>query len=223
MRYPKGKKRFDSLIIDEGADFQPTCWIALEALGAAKFSWYCFYDRNQAIFAPHQDWSPPFAGIPICLEANLRNTRPIGEFAARLGQVPPPSKYGVEAGTAPFVEASADFTEMAVQLRRRLRTLIHHDGLHPEQITVLAPYRHTNVKSGWAAGLDEVQIAPDSADPQGGKVRVGTIQGFKGLESDVVILAGIDGPAARKADTLYVGCSRAKAALFVLAIGGLPG
>ena len=33
---------FDTLIVDEGADFTSTWWVALEVLGRQDFSWYCF-------------------------------------------------------------------------------------------------------------------------------------------------------------------------------------
>jgi hypothetical protein len=47
---------------------------------------------------------------------------------------------------------------------------------------------------------------------------VGTIQGFKGLEADVVILAGIDAPAAKHPEWLYIGASRARGMLYILAL-----
>ena len=46
----------------------------------------------------------------------------------------------------------------------------------------------------------------------------GTVQGFKGLESDVVVLVGIDLRCMRHPANLYVGASRARAALYVLAL-----
>ncbi len=49
-------------------------------------------------------------------------------------------------------------------------------------------------------------------------MRIGTIQGFKGLEADVVIVAGLDRKAGQHPEWLYVGASRARAALFLLAL-----
>lgn len=54
------------------------------------------------------------------------------------------------------------------------------------------------------------------ANPQHGAVRVGTIHGFKGLEADVVIVAGLTPQAQQHPEWLYVGATRAKAGLFVL-------
>ena len=76
------------------------------------------------------------------------------------------------------------------QLRQVLRTLLKRDRLRPEQVVVLAPYRHTNTTSGWAAGLDEVV-----------------------LNLDVV-----NAVPGQHPEWLYVGASRARAALFLLAL-----
>ena len=54
-----------------------------------------------------------------------------------------------------------------------------------------------------------------------GKVRVGTIPGFKGLEAEIVVLSGIDAGAQKRAEWLYVGASRAKAQLIILQLAGL--
>ena len=210
--------RFDTVIVDEAADFAPTWWVALAALGTPDFSWYCFYDRRQSLFQEDTVWEPPFTATPMSLDANLRNTRAIGEFAARLGHYDLPQRFRVDQGQAPSRLASVDFLEMAQQLRGLLRDLLRQQALKPEQIAVLSPYRHDNPQSTWSAGLNEIVVSTDMATPAPGTVRVGTIQGFKGLEADVVILVGLDERCIRHPATLYVGASRARAVLFVLAL-----
>lgn len=210
--------RFDSIIVDEAADFAPTWWVALEALGSDGFNWYCFYDRQQSIYQEEGTWQPPFDTVPMTLDINLRNPKDIGEFAARISQCSLPAQFRVQAGSPPVVLSSESFAVMADQLRQLLRDLMQKESIEPERIVVLAPYRHTNPQSSWSAGLDQIHITTEMAEPQPGKVRVGTIQGFKGLESDVVILAAIDAPAGKRTDWLYVGASRARGALYVLAL-----
>ncbi len=209
-------EKFDSIIVDEAFDFLPTWWIALEELGNQGFSWYCFFDRHQSLYLNGQSWTPPFAGTPFPLDANLRNTRPIGELAAKLGHCPIASQYLIDQGEEPKVIECADFSDTALQLRKTLRTLINKEGIAPERIVVLSPYRHSNPKSTWATGLDEVTVSSDMTTENTGQVRAGTIQGFKGLEADIVILVGIDGAAMKRPEWLYVGASRAKAGLYIL-------
>ena len=213
-----GGQRFDTLIVDEAADFAATWWVALEALGTPAFSWYCFYDRQQCRFQATGQWEPPFQAVPMVLDANLRNTRAIGEMAARLGRYEVPKAFRVDSGEAPVTLLSASYEEMASQLRTLLRDLLRHQGLKPEQVIVLSPYRHSNATSTWAAGLEGVAHTTELVSPGAGQLRVGTIQGFKGLEADVVVIVGIDSRCQRHPATLYVGASRARAALYVLAL-----
>ena len=207
---------FDTLIIDEAADFNATWWVALEAMGRDNFSWYCFFDRHQAIYQENNKWEPPFKAQPFLLDINLRNTKPIGEQAAKWGNVDIPTAFRVEAGLLPEVQYSLNFTLMGEQLKQLLKRLIQRERITPDRIVVLSPYRHTNQKSTWSSGLTDVSISTEMQNPIANCVRVGAIQGFKGLEADVVILVGLDNQAISHPEWLYVGASRAKVALYAL-------
>ena len=207
---------FDTLIVDEGADFTSTWWVALEVLGRQAFSWYCFFDRQQAIYQDDNDWVPPFNTAPFVLDTNLRNTRPIGEQAAKWGQVSLPNAFRIEEGLLPEVQYSLNFTLMGEQLKQLLRNLINRERIAPERIVVLSPYRHSNPKSTWSVGLTDVNVSNQMSKPITGMVRVGAIQGFKGLEADVIILVGLDNQATSHPEWLYVGATRAKVALYAL-------
>ncbi len=218
MAAERSATRFDTLIVDEAADFATTWWVALEALGQTGFSWYCFYDRRQSIFQAGSVWEPPFAAAPMLLESNMRNTQAIGELAARLGQCRVPQTFCILGGEPPVILTSHGFDEMGRQLRQLLRDLVGKESLNLAQVVVLSPYRHTNQHSNWSVGLADLPVTTDMVSPPQGQLRVGTIQGFKGLEADVVILVGLDTGATKHPETLYVGASRARAALYVLAL-----
>jgi hypothetical protein len=214
----QGAHRYDSIIVDEAADFLPDWWAAIECLGQPDFCWYCFYDRHQTIYFAEHPWSPPFKGEPMPLDVNLRNTRPVGMLAARLGHCPPPAGFRVETGPDPVVKVSPDFQAMSEELRKLLKSLTHEQMVPPERIVVLAPYRHSNPQSLWAAGLKGFALNENVSVPEAGKIGVATIQGFKGLEADVVILAGLNAQILKSPELLYVGASRAKAGLYVLSL-----
>lgn len=208
---------FDTIIVDEAADFSELWWLGLEQLLAAKSSWYCFYDINQSIYQNGGQWQKPFEADEFVLTENLRNTRPIGELACELSHFPLPDQFLVNEGIAPVIMETETFEESAKNLKVLLKKLIHAEGVLPEQITVLSPYLHTNPKSSWSQGLLDCKINNKNlSQPMAGHIRVGTIQGFKGLESDVVILVGIDKTAFNRTELLYVGATRAKAALYLL-------
>jgi superfamily I DNA/RNA helicase len=176
---------------------------------------------RQTLFLAEQTWVPPFSAAPLVLDANLRNTRPIGELALKLAGRSEVAMYRVNDGLAPRVQASADFATMADQLKALLRELLGAQAIKPEQVVVLSLYKHTNAASRWAQGLQDVAVSTDMAQPTTGKVRVGTVQSFKGMEADVVILVGLDPHALTHPEVLYVGASRARAALYVLALRGV--
>lgn len=207
---------YDTIIVDEANDFYPTWWIALEALGKPDFNWYCFYDRQQILYVEKKDWSPPFQAEAIILEDNLRNTRPIGEFAALQANYALPKHFRVEEGVQPEVISVKSREESGKQLNALLNRLIKNEYIEPEKITILCPYRCNLALNEWQVGLKGFDISEKLAESQKGKIRIGTIQSFKGLESDVVILFGMNSKVKKREEILYVGCSRAKTLLFLI-------
>lgn len=179
---------------------------------------YAFYDTNQGVFNSKEGWKPPFKGESVPLNTNLRNTRPIGEFAARLGQITDTARYAVDAGPSPEVISYTTPAEMVQKILKIIGELVKNK-VRMDDIVVLAPYKHTSSHVGLAGVVEknpgQFTTVMSSAPP--GRVRVGTIQTFKGLEADVVILCGIDGqlPACKPAN-LYVGASRARSMLYLL-------
>jgi len=212
--------RYDSIIVDEAFDFLDTWWIALEGLGADDCALYAFYDTNQGVFNSKEGWSPPFKGVSIPLETNLRNTRPIGEFAAKLGQMADTSSYAENKGPLPEVIVYSTPAEMVKQVLKIISELVGVKGrVKADDIVILAPYKHTSSHVGLATIVEDnpKQFTTVMSSAPAGRIRVGTIQTFKGLEADVVILCGVDGqmPACKPAN-LYVGASRARSMLYLL-------
>ena len=214
----QGAKKYDTIIVDEAADFRTTWWIAIEALGLPAFSWYCFYDKHQAIFWEHEPWHAPFAAQVMPLEVNLRNTQPVGTLAANLGHCPLPADFRIKSGIKPELCVCDDFDVMATKLQQLLHHLINEEQVSPERIAILSPYRYTNLKSTWSNGLKTFVVNEEVATPIKGQIAIATIQSFKGLESDIVILVGITKQSANNKELLYVGASRAKVGLYILSL-----
>jgi superfamily I DNA/RNA helicase len=83
----------------------------------------------------------------------------------------------------------------------------------------LSPYRWDSERLGIREFVEKNRdlLSTDLATRGHGKIRIGTIQSFKGLEADVVILCGIDGylPACSPTN-LFVGATRARSMLYVV-------
>jgi DNA polymerase III delta prime subunit len=211
--------RYDTIIVDEGLDFLETWWIALEGLGVEDCSFYAFYDTRQAIFTEKAEWQPPFSCEPIRLEMNVRNTRPVGQLANRLGELNEEHLYAVNDGPESVTVSYETVAEQVEKIREIIQELIGRRKVAPEEIVVLSPYKHTSDRVGLQCLIEENPklFCTEMVRCADGRVRVGTIQSFKGLEADVVILCGVDGnlPACKPAN-LYVGASRARSLLYVI-------
>jgi superfamily I DNA and/or RNA helicase len=106
-------------------------------------------------------------------------------------------------------------------VRRVLGRLFREEGIEPRQVVVLTPFGCTRSKLKDGQTVGNVSLAwNQKSGPD--HVQVSSVHSFKGLESDMVILAEPEGLARGKnAHRLcYVALSRAKHHLVL--IGELP-
>lgn len=201
---------YDAVIIDEGQDFDQNWIDALQAIGSASVDppIYIFLDQQQQLYT--RSWS-----LPNCtefeLEENCRNTRPIATRVNRLSEFP--DAVGGADGPEPIFSELSEARRILDRIEDRASDLIENGKLSAAQITVLVDDPQIQSK------LFERYAGPSPFVPYGQRgVVVETIARFKGLESDVVIVAltkDTDLAALRAA--AYVGFSRAKALLVVVA------
>ncbi len=199
--------RFDAVVVDEAQDFSDTWWPALlGALRSEDSGVYVFSDESQRVFA--RFGGPPVPLLPLMLDANLRNTRQIGQTFADLA----PFRMRLRGGDGPDVrfvpcrpDEALDLADEAVdQLLDDWRpedvALLTTGGRHPEQKARQEQGQETYWESFW----DKDQVF------------YGHVLGFKGLERRVVVLALNERePTDRSRERLYVGLSRARDQLVV--------
>jgi hypothetical protein len=171
---------------------------------------YIFYDDNQRIYVP--EGSFPIQTPPHLLSVNCRNTQAIhrvvngfyksGAQPAALG----PSGRPVE------VQTYTDWTGLRSQLESLLAGLAE-EGIPPEGIAVLA-------MTGKQVSLFQEAGLSNTWPPQPGEIFCTTVHAFKGLESPVVVLAGIESWMLKDWQDMdkliYVGSSRARHHLAVI-------
>ncbi len=207
--------RFDAIIVDEGQDFKPNWWTALElALGdEEKGVLYAFFDPNQDIYGggpPASLLSPPFT-----LTCNCRNTRRIADHAAGLMGIDYDVLDGAPDGAQVELLRYRTPDEMVEHVRKQLHRLVAEEKIGADRITVLST--HTTKRSHLAhhRRLGNLNLSPRPQGPN--QVRFTSLQAFKGLESDVVLLVDVDGnPHSCSKRHLYVAATRARALLIVL-------
>ena len=224
--------RYDAIVVDEGQDFMLDWWICLDLSlrDGGEGTLYAFYDPNQNI--SNRDLPKALEISPAQLPHNCRNTANIARYIAGL--------IGEEARVRPGAPDGAPVEEMtcgdpavlARQVSERLERLVEEDEVRPQDIGIISTRRLENspfAENRRAGRFRLVGLGdPHAAKSRRSRPRIvfDTLERFKGLERDVVVL--LDLPGSKRAVTaarLYVGASRAKHLLVVARLkpsGGVP-
>jgi hypothetical protein len=212
----------DALVLDEGQDLlKPTYVQFFDALLDGETShgvWRLFYDPNQDIFmGAAQNELERLEVLATCyrLTRNCRNTREIALATSFVSGVRLAETLVVDGPD--IVEEWGTVTkELQKCVARVLRDWLDR-GLEPGQITILSPWTY---ERSLVAAIDSSRLPrligditkADLAD--GSRIRFSTIAGFKGLESDAILLVDIeDMTSPNQMALLYTGASRAKSLL----------
>lgn len=217
---------FDCLVLDEAQDLLTKSYLeafdlALQG-GLSGGRWYFFMDaEKQNLFQTGQSE----AGVldllhgfqknytKCVLRDNCRNSVAIIEKVDSVFGGNTRHKHNNERGAEVVVKSYKKTGDEAATLETILRTL-DREGVTREQIVILSPTRFQNS----VASLIENTPITNSINDRESAVFFSTIHSFKGLESPVVILTDIDSLSDEKRmNVLYVGMTRAKSALYILA------
>lgn len=211
---------YDAVVCDEGQDFQEDYWFPLELLlSDLKTSpVYIFFVDNQNVY--NRSSTLPIHDAPFTLTRNCRNTDKIHDavYLYYKGQhVDPPSIYGHDIVTL----STSSIAAQAQKLHTRIVELISRDNILPGEIVVLVAdsLRKTDYyKELLHRPLPKPARWLEEGSRSENTVLIDTVKRFKGLESSVVFLWGLERlTPVHDAEVLYVGMSRAKSLLYVVA------
>lgn len=214
--------KVDAVVVDEGQDFAPMWWDILDGClkDPEEGNLLAFYDPSQEIFGRGchvPDW-PTYE-----LTYNFRNTRRIADVVRELGRVEMESYETCPVGEDPEVRDQRSASMGRKKVEQLVEELTGKGGVPVERIAVLTP--HTRDHS-CLEGLDELAgfSLCDRPFDRDGKLLHTTIGAFKGLESDILILADIDPDDPRcDLNARYVAASRARHRLYVFSKGDWRG
>ena len=211
--------RYDAIVCDEGQDFREEFWVPLELLLSDYDSspLYVFYDDNQNLYARAGTF--PIRDEPFSLTTNCRNTAPIHKAAYRHYKGVPVSSPDIQGDDVQLDESPSRHSQ-AAKINARIVDLVARQGVAPGDITVLvADALH---KAEYYSALRRLPLPKPATWLEEGErgnatVLIDTIQRFKGLESPIVILWGMDTiDLSQRQELLYVGMSRAKSLLVIV-------
>jgi UvrD-like helicase family protein/AAA domain-containing protein len=209
--------RYDAIVVDGAQDFLPTWWASLLSLHRKPDDGFLFLFADDARSLYGESTPQGLTDLTLTLPENLRNTKPIHEFVSVFHGGRQKAAARGPSGRPVEVFGYKDEEGLARLLALVLENL-EKEGISLEDVAVLIPGRRAESvlrQRGRANGYEL------SDEPAPGKVLTVNVQGFKGLERPVVILAEVgDLRDEELAKHLYVGGSRARDHLIVLAAEG---
>jgi hypothetical protein len=221
--------RYNAIVCDDGQDFSEDSWVSLELmLSEYKDSecLYIFYDDNKRLYERS-------VSIPIPKENtfpliyNCRNTEPICRSAYKYYEGVSVSHSENKDGEVKFAPPSQGLDAQATKIHTQIREYIIEDGVSPDKITILIADADEKKMNDYCSALmtsEKLSLPKPAAWLRQGTrskntVLISTIENFMGLESDIVILWGLDDidlDSTEYEKWLYIGMSRAKSVLIIV-------
>ena len=223
--------RLDLLVVDEGQDLRvtPDHLRLLDGMvrgGFGQGRWRWFEDPGQALVFPPEPPPPhpvadavirSLASAPLAhLTRNWRNADPVARAFAKLAGLP----HGDTGFEGPAVSLATVREGKSAETLEALLTKVVLPRHRPEEVVVLSARGAGRESFAGKAELAGCRLAPfDSLSPAAaGELRADTVGRFKGMESHAVVLTDLDRLGTeREVRAAYVGMSRAKYALYILA------
>lgn len=217
-----GAEKFDAVVVDEGQDFHPLWYMALNELNRdGEFgAFYVFYDPVQNLFMD-DGFSLPNLGAPYDLLTNCRNTRNIADVCGRINDITIPTRPDAPEGHMAEFKVLTSPVEQHQACEGYVRRWLRTEKLKPAQIAILSPFSQARSSLQGVRKLGDVRLVDDHQKwRQGEGVLFSSIRAFKGLEADAVVMIDVpvpdEVPFFKRSD-FYVGASRAKHMLVILA------
>lgn len=207
---------YTSVIIDEGQDFKSDWidWLSLRT----KSNFYVFYDPNQSV---HIDETPAWVAKAACrlsLKRNCRNSQQIHRSSHRFMGLNVDKNPNALEGPKPVIREVSNPQDQIAAIEQIIKELIARE-VKPDEIAVLSC---AGAGKTCFNGLHKIAGKTIVDEFSKDSILATTARKFKGLEAGFVIMVDFDlmdlcNEEDRK--LLYVGGSRAKQELYLIATG----
>ncbi len=208
-------ERYDAIIVDEGQDFLPLWWMAVESglNPESRGLLRIFYDNNQRVYASAIKLPEDVDLVPIRLTLNLRNTRRIHELVRQHYTGHEIEAVGPEGVEVHWIKMDAP-NALAKQISDCVGKLNSLERVSPDDIAVLVATEAAIDKIAPDDRLGEFHTARCDNQSEG-RIVVDSIRRFKGLERPVVVIAATPDTVI-DTELPYVALSRARTHLVIV-------
>lgn len=213
--------QYDLLVMDEGQDILvPEYLYALDHLflgGFEKGRWTVFYDEKQNIYNPKYkegfDILNSLEPTRFKLFVNCRNTVQIGNYSSKVSGVEL-NEFIRENGEEVQKVVYSDKKDFAKKVKEIIRGL-EEEKVNLKDVVFLAPKQY---EKSMLKEVDlEIKKLNDEFDLDKDVPIYATIQGFKGLDSKIVILFDVDNIKDEKfSQLMYIASTRARTLLYII-------
>jgi hypothetical protein len=210
--------KFHSIIVDEAQDFNEE-WAMSTRLflrDERNSVLYVFYDSDQNIFNRNFKNGFLIESPSFILKENLRNTSEIVKWVKETTDKGYYTKVNNIPGTKPELSTHKRKKDARNRLESILKQLIQKELIKTSSITILSNRTLENSILNGNKIIGPFNIVESKKEIDLKSILFRTVQGFKGLESDVVIYIkqGKTGQTSPKLD--FVAYTRAKFILYVI-------
>ena len=211
--------KYDLVVVDEGQDFSENWAYCVNLFTKTDGELYVLFDESQNIF--QRDFADKFyiENPPFVLRYNIRNTANIYRYAKEQTNLGKDTLTNQIEGVDPEQKAFTRKSQLVSFIDSIINKLVNREGVAKDKIIILSDRKKEK------SVLKDVDMVGgcklnDIYDDDCEVIKYRTVQGFKGLEADVVIFVNHtyknEPQTDRKRAILYTALTRARFFLYCL-------
>jgi superfamily I DNA and RNA helicase len=211
--------KYDLVVVDEGQDFSEDWAYCVNLFTKTDGELYVLFDESQNIF--QRDFADKFyiENPPFVLRYNIRNTANIYRYAKEQTNLGKDTLTNQIEGVDPEQKSFTRKSQLISFIDSIINKLVNREGVAKDKIIILSDRKKEK------SVLKDVDMVGgcklnDIYDDDNEVIKYRTVQGFKGLEADVVIFVNHtyknEPQTDRKRAILYTALTRARFFLYCL-------
>lgn len=212
--------KYDLVVVDEGQDFTEDWAFTANLFLKDSGSLYVFYDESQNIF--RRDFGEKFfiEEPPFVLRYNIRNTANIYRYTQEQTNLGLDTIANQIEGVEPYYRSFSRKQQAIAFIDSVVNKLVNKEGVSPKNIVILSNRRKDNSILNETSTVGARPVCNEKPLPKSDMIAFRTVQGFKGLESDVIIYINHTYKNEPKTEsvraTLYTAHTRARFYLYAI-------